>query len=207
MMFGKPVTLEDHQNSRWIAEPLRLLDCTLDTDGAAVVIVTSAERAKTLGKSAPVFVAGAAQGTGSNTEMLMSYQRASIARLEESDAAAADVYRMAELTPADIETAQIYDHFTPLVLMSLESYGFAARGKAPGLFREGALELDGRWPMNTHGGHLGDGYLHGMSHIIEGVRQIRGTAVNAAARRPRTALIASGAGVPTSALILSSEDY
>ncbi len=206
MMYNKPISLQDHQDSRWIAEPLRLLDCTLDTDGAVAFIVTSAERAKKL-KGDPVYIAGVAQGTGSQTEMMMSYQRPSLSRLEEADAAAQDVYRMAELTPKDIETAQVYDHFTPMVLMSLESFGFAERGNAPDLFREGALEPDGEMPLNTHGGHLGDGYLHGMSHIIEGVRQIRGTANNQLARMPKTALVTSGTAVPTSALILSKEAY
>lgn len=205
MMYGRPITLEDHQNSRWIAEPLRLLDCCLDTDGACAAVVVSAERAKRL-KGAPVYIAAAAQGTGSRTEMMTSYQRRSLSRLEEAEATARELYRVAELEPKDIDTVQIYDHFTPMVLMSLEAYGFAEPGRAPLLLREGRLELDGDMPLNTHGGHLGEGYLHGFSHILEGVRQLRGIAVNQA-RDPKTCLVTSGTGVPTSAIILSKEPY
>jgi acetyl-CoA acetyltransferase len=205
MMYDRPITLDDHQASRWISEPLRLLDCTLDTDGACAAIVVSAEKAKTL-KSTPVYIAAAAQGTGSRTEMMTSYQRPSLTRLEEAEATARELYRMAEMTPGDIQMAQVYDHFTPLVLMALEAYGFAPAGRAPHLLREGRLELDGNLPMNTHGGHLGEGYLHGFGHIVEAVRQLRGTAVN---QVPEVAncLVTSGTGVPTSGLILSRDTY
>ncbi len=205
MMYERPITMEDHQNSRWIAEPLRLLDCCLDTDGACAAIVVSAEKAKSL-KTTPAYIAAAAQGTGSRSEMMTSYQRTSLARLEESEATAAQLYPMAELTPQDIDVAQIYDPFTPMVLMQLEAYGFAEPGQAPRLFHEGRLELDGGMPMNTHGGHLGEGYLHGFGHIVEGVRQIRGTAVNQVPD-VKTCLVTSGVGVPTSAIILSKEAY
>ena len=217
MMHRKPVTMEDHQNSRWIAEPLRLLDCTLDTDGACAAVVVSAEKAKRLaqetgasrqepGRSAPVYIAAAAQGTGSRTEMMTSYQRRSLSKLEEAEATARELYRQAEMTPADIGMAQIYDHFTPFVLMALEAYGFAGPGEAPKLFREGRVELDGDLPLNTHGGHLGEGYLHGFGHIVEATRQLRGTAVNQVPG-VKSCLVTSGTGVPTSGLILTAEAY
>ena len=205
MMYERPVTLEDHQNSRWITEPLRLFDCCLDTDGACAAIVVSAEKAKRL-KGTPAYIVAAAQGTGSRTQMMTSYQRVSLARLEEAEATAMELYRTAELEPKDIDVAEIYDHFTPMVLMALEAYGFAPPGRAPELFREGRLELDGDMPLNTHGGHLGEGYLHGFGHIIEGVRQIRGTAVNQA-KDAKTCLVTSGTGVPTSGIILSKEAH
>jgi acetyl-CoA acetyltransferase len=206
MMYGRPITLEEHQQSRWIADPLRLLDCCLDTDGACAAIVVSAEKAKQL-KSTPAYIAAATQGTGSRTEMMTSYQRESLARLEESEAAANALYPLAELTPHDLDVIEIYDPFTPMVLMQLEAYGFAKRGESTKLFHDGSLELDGRWPMNTHGSHLGDGYLHGFSHIVEGVRQIRGTAANQVSKDVKTVLVTSGVGVPTSAIILSKEAY
>ena len=205
MMYERPITLEDHQNSRWITEPLRLFDCCLDTDGACAAIVVSAEKAKQL-KGTPAYIAAAAQGTGSRTEMMTSYQRKSLARLEEAEATAAELYRTAELEPQQIDVAEIYDHFTPMVLMALEAYGFAEPGQSPHLFREGRLELDGDLPLNTHGGHLGEGYLHGFGHIVEGVRQIRGSAVNQV-EDVKTCLVTSGTGVPTSAIILSKEAY
>lgn len=205
MMYGKPITLEDHQSSRWISEPLRLLDCTLDTDGACAAVVVSAEKARQL-RGRPAYIAAAAQGTGSRAEMMTSYQRRDITRLEEAEACAGELYRTAGLAPGDIDVALIYDHFTPMVLMALEAYGFAERGRAPDLFREGKLELDGETPLNPHGGHLGEGYLHGFGHIVEGVRQIRGAAANQAPD-VKTCLVTSGTGVPTSGVILSSEAY
>jgi acetyl-CoA acetyltransferase len=105
MMYGRPITLEEHQDSRWIAEPLRLLDCTLDTDGACAAIVVSAEKAKTL-KASPVYIAAAAQGTGSRTEMMTSYQRSSLVHLEEAEATSRELYRVAEMTPRDIGLAR-----------------------------------------------------------------------------------------------------
>ena len=205
MMYERPITLDDHRNSRWITEPLRLLDCCLDTDGACAAIVVSAEKARTL-ETTPVYIAAAAQGTGSRTEMMTSYQRRDITRLEESEAVAREIYRVSELTPTDLDVIEIYDPFTPMVLMQLEAYGFAERGHSARLLRDGQLELDGRWPMNTHGGHLGDGYLHGFSHIVEAVRQIRGCAVNQV-DDVRTCLVTSGVGVPTSAIVLAREAY
>jgi len=204
MMYQRPITLEDHRNAEWIAEPLRLLDCCLDTDGACCALVVSAEKARQC-RGKPAYIASAAQGTGSRPEVMTSWQRGSLCHLEETDAAARDLYRAAGMTPADIDVAMVYDHFTPLVLMTLESYGFAERGRAPDRFREGFFELDGKVPLNTHGGHLGEGYLHGFNHIVEGVKQLRGTAVNQVAKRPRTCLVSSAGGVPTSSLILSSE--
>jgi acetyl-CoA acetyltransferase len=205
MMFERPITMEDHQNSPWISEPLRRFDCCLDTDGACAVVIVPAGRAKQL-KSQPVYIAAAAQGTGSRTEMMTSYQRASLSTLEEADAVAEALYREADVEPGDINVVEIYDHFTPMVLMQLESYGFAERGKAPGLFRSGRLELTGDLPYNTHGGHLGEGYIHGFNHILEGVRQLRGTAVNQTAD-PKLCLVTAGTGVPTSGLILAKEAY
>jgi len=205
MMYERPVTLEEHQGSRWISEPLRLLDCCLDTDGACATVVVSAEKVKTL-TGTPAYIAAAAQGTGTQSEMMTSYQRTNIARLEEAEATGKELYRTAELTPKDIDVAEIYDHFTPMVLMALEAYDFAKPGGAPKLFQSGVLELDGEMPLNTHGGHLGEGYLHGYGHIVEGVKQIRGTAVNQA-NNVKTCLVTSGTGVPTSGIILSQEAY
>ena len=152
-----------------------------------------------------MYISGAAQGTGSRTESMTSYQRDSMSVLEEAEETAREAYRVAEMEPGDIETLQLYDHFTPMVLMSLEAYGFAAPGAAHELFREGRTTLEGDIPLNTHGGQLADGYLHGFSMITEAARQIRGDAVNQLERRPRTALATAGTGVPTSALILSAD--
>jgi len=96
----------------------------------------------------------------------------------------------------------LYDHFTPYVLMQLEELGFCGRGEAPGFIADGAIEVDGAFPLNTHGGQLGEAYIHGMNGIAEGVRQIRGTSVNPVADIEHL-VVTAGTGVPTSGLVLS----
>ena len=105
--------------------------------------------------------------------------------------------------PDDIQTAVIYDHFTPFVLPQLEEFGFCERGEAKDFIADGAIELGGRLPINTHGGQLGEAYLHGMNGIAEGVRQIRGTSVNQV-RASSNVLVTGGTGVPTSGLVLTA---
>jgi acetyl-CoA acetyltransferase len=112
-----------------------------------------------------------------------------------------ELWRQSGLRPDDIPTAVLYDHFTPYVLMQLEELGFCGRGEAPGFVADGAIELGGRLPLNTHGGQLGEAYLHGMNGITEAVRQLRGTSVNQVAGAGHV-LVTAGTGVPTSGLVL-----
>ncbi|MBI4295112.1 MAG: lipid-transfer protein [Chloroflexi bacterium] len=202
-MYGKPITLEDHQNSRIVADPLRVLDCCLENDGAAAVVVTSAERAKSL-RHRPVYLMAVAQASGRPGVPMVNYNRPS---LTESEAcyAARDLYRMAGVSPQDIDVAEIYDHFTPLVLMAIEDYGFCKKGEGGPFVEGGRIELGGELPLNTHGGNLSDAYIHGMTHIIEGVRQLRGTST-AQVKDAELALVTSGNAIPTSALILRRGD-
>jgi acetyl-CoA acetyltransferase len=108
------------------------------------------------------------------------------------------------MAPADIRTAILYDHFTPYVLIQLEELGFCTRGEARHFIADGAIELDGRLPVNPHGGQLGEAYIHGMNGIAEGVRQVRGTSVNQVPG-DGPVLVTAGTGVPTSGLILSGD--
>ena len=199
--FQRPITLEDHQNSRWIVEPLRLLDCCQETDGAQALLVTTAERAKDL-KQKPAVIASAAQGAAEDQHMMRSYYRDSITGIPEMGLCARQLYQSSGLTADDIQTAIIYDHFTPLVLPQLEEFGFCDRGEAKDFIRDGNLERDGRLPINTNGGQLGEAYIHGLNGIAEGVRQIRGTSVNQIGG-VENVLATAGTAVPTSALILS----
>jgi acetyl-CoA acetyltransferase len=105
------------------------------------------------------------------------------------------------LGPADIQTAVLYDHFTPYVLMQLEEFGFCGRGEAAAFVANVGIEIDGGLPVNTHGGQLGEAYIHGMNGIAEGVRQVRGTSVNQVSNTEHV-LVTAGTGVPTSGLIL-----
>jgi len=198
--YEQPITLEDHQNSRWIVEPLHLLDCCQESDGAQALVVTSVERARDLPQPA-VVVRAAAQGAGEEQDMMTSYYRESIVGLPEMGLVARQLWDATGLGPEDIQTAVIYDHFTPLVFPQLEEFGFCKPGEAKDFIADGAIEIGGRLPMNTNGGQLGEAYIHGMNGIAEGVRQVRGSSVNQVADVEHV-LVTAGTGVPTSALIL-----
>ncbi|MGX1670025.1 lipid-transfer protein [Streptomyces sp. NPDC055400] len=194
---GKPITLEDHAASRWIVEPLRLLDCCQETDGGQAIVVTSVERARDL-PHRPAVITAAAQGAGRNQEQMTSFYRDDMTGLPEMGVVARQLWRSAGLAPGEIDVGILYDHFTPFVLMQLEEFGFCGPGEAADFVAERRL------PLNTHGGQLGEAYLHGMNGIAEAVRQMRGTAVNQIAGAA-TALVTAGTGVPTSGLILGAD--
>jgi acetyl-CoA acetyltransferase len=198
--YQKPITLEEHQSSRWIVDPLRLLDCCQESDGAVAVVVTSLERARDL-RQPPVRIAAAAQGASTDQQMMTRYYSEEITGLPEMGLVAAQLYATAEVGPADVQTAVLYDHFTPFVLTQLEEFGFCGRGEAKDFVRAGEIELGGRLPINTHGGQLGEAYIHGMNGIAEGVRQVRGTSVNPVPNVEHV-VVTAGTGVPTSGLIL-----
>ncbi|SFJ70718.1 Acetyl-CoA acetyltransferase [Streptosporangium canum] len=200
---GRPITLEEHQASRWIAEPLHLLDCCQESDGAVALVVTSAERARDLRRS-PALISAAAQGAGAGQLMMTSYYRDDMTGLPEMGVVGRRLWEQSGLGPADIQTAILYDHFTPFVLTQLEELGFCGRGEARDFVAGGGIEIDGRLPVNPHGGQLGEAYIHGMNGIAEAVRQIRGTSVNQVAA-VRNVLVTAGTGVPTSGLVLSAE--
>jgi len=198
--YEQPITLEDHQNSRWIVEPLHLLDCCQESDGGQALVVTSLERARDL-KQAPAVIVGAAQGSGEDQQMMTSYYRDSITGIPEMGLVARQLYEQAGIGPEDIQTAVLYDHFTPFVLCQLEEFGFCGKGEAKDFVRDGHLEMDGRLPTNTHGGQLGEAYIHGVNGIAEGVRQVRGTSVNQV-DGVENVLVTAGTGVPTSGIVL-----
>jgi len=199
---GKPITLDDHQSSRFIAEPLHLLDCCQESDGGVALVITTPERARDL-KQTPAIVAAAAQGSGPDQYIMTSYYRDGLTGLPEMGVVGDQLWQQAGITARDVQTAVLYDHFTPYVLMQLEELGFCGRGEAKDFIAGGAIELGGRLPLNTHGGQLGEAYIHGMNGIAEGVRQIRGTSVNQV-DGVENVLVTAGTGVPTSGLVLSA---
>jgi len=164
-------------------------------------VVTSAERAGDLAQP-PVTVEAAAQGSGPDQFVMTSYYRDPVSGLPEMGVVGRELWRQSGLGPADMDTAVLYDHFTPYVLMQLEELGFCGRGEAPDFVRDGAIELGGRLPVNTHGGQLGEAYIHGMNGIAEGVRQMRGTSVNQVEGAAHV-VVTAGTGVPTSGLVLA----
>jgi 17-hydroxy-3-oxo-4-pregnene-20-carboxyl-CoA lyase len=199
--YGRPITLEEHQASRMIAEPLHLLDCCQESDGAVAIVVTTPERARDLAQPV-VEIAAAAQGSGPDQFVMTSYYRDPVSGLPEMGVVGRELWRQSTLGPGDMDTAVLYDHFTPYVLMQLEELGFCGRGEAADFVKDGAIELGGRLPLNTHGGQLGEAYIHGMNGIAEGVRQIRGSSVNQV-EGARHVLVTAGTGVPTSGLVLA----
>ena len=198
--YGKPLSFEEHQSSRMIVDPLRLYDCCQETDGGCACIVTTPERARDLAQPGAL-VRGIAQSAGPDQEVMTSFYRPTIAAIPEMDGVAKQVYATSGLGPADLEAAVIYDAFSSIVLWQLESFGLCGRGEAKDFVKDGALELGGRLPSNTHGGQLSEAYIHGMNGVNEGVRLIRGTSVNQPAKND-CVLVTAGVGVPTSAMIL-----
>ncbi len=164
----KPITLEDHQNSEMIADPFRLLDCSLVSVGAGAVVVTSAERARDFPQP-PAYVLG----------MGCSCRFGSVAYAESMTTvggkdSSRTAYQMAGIKPSDVDVVELYDCFTYTVLVALEDYGFCAKGEGGAFVENGRIELGGELPINTHGGLLSQAHVGGILHITEGVTQIRG---------------------------------
>ena len=198
-MHGIPLDLDDHQASRYVAEPLHLFDFCLETDGACAVVVTSSERARGLRRK-PAYVMAVAQGSGpapqnwsNRSDMWQSPQRY----------LAPALFKEAGIGAKDVDAAQMYDCFTFTVLIGLEAFGFCGEGEAGDFVQDGRIELGGELPVNTHGGLLSEGYIHGFNHIVEGVRQVRGVSTGQVPDAD-VVLVTSGGvpGVVPSAMLL-----
>jgi acetyl-CoA acetyltransferase len=200
LMFDKPMSRDDYLSARLISEPLCLFDNCLETDGALAVVLVSAARARDLDQP-PALVHAFGQGLHRQHESMVNYY-CDDPLTGPAWACARKLWSQSELGPADVDVAQIYDAFTPLILLSLEGYGFCRRGEAGDFVAEGNLRWgSGSLPTNTSGGGLSEAYVHGFNLITEGVRQIRGTST-AQVENARTCLVTSGEGVPTSAILL-----
>lgn len=190
--FRTEITVTEHHESRLIADPLRLFDCCMESDGAAAVIVTSPERARDL--AAPPVSIRAVSMTGE-----YKWATASFNTVDEDYAstghrrAARDLWARAGLGPDDVDVALFYDAFTPSVLMSLEDWGFCEVGESGPFVAEGHIRREGKLPVNPHGGNLAEVYLQGSTHLLEGVRQLRGTSCNQV-KGAEVALYGSGVG-------------
>ena len=204
MMREKELTREGYMAARWVSEPLCLFDNCLETDGALALVITSAERARDLAQP-PVRIHAVAQGLPPQHQVMTNYFCDDPLR-GPAWTTARKLWDASDFTPDDIDVAQIYDAFSPLIPLSLEGYGFCARGEGAAFTEGGALEFDGgRLPTNTSGGGMSEAYVHGFNLILEGVRQMRGTST-AQVDGARSCLVTSGEGVPTSALVLRRED-
>jgi acetyl-CoA acetyltransferase len=205
IMHAKTLSEDDYYNARMISTPFRLYDCCLESDGACAVVVTSRERARDM-KSKSVDILAVAHGSGpgwgsgplgSQNMPAEDYDSTNNRRI------AKELFAAAGLTPADIDVAEIYDHFSGMVLLALEDFGFCGRGESGDFVMSEGIRWDtGRLPLNTSGGHLSEAYVHGMNHLIEGVRQLRGEST-AQVANAQTCLVTAGLGVaPTGGVIL-----
>ena len=194
MMRDRKLDWETYQNARMISEPLRLFDLCLENDGACAFVVTSAERARAL-RDDPVYVLSATQTLSPYREPMGIYTGGEM--LELFPPAAADrLFGQAGVSRKDIDVAELYDATSYMTLRSLESYGFAADGAGWRYVLDHGTGPDSPLPVNTHGGHLSEAYLHGMNGILEAVRQLRGTACNQVAGA-EVALVGAPAGSAT----------
>ncbi len=163
----KPITIEDHQNSPMIADPFRLLDCSLVSDGAAALIVTRADRARDC-RQPPVYILGTGYSC-EHSEIVSSRSMTMTA----ARGAARQAFERAGISPADVDVAELYDCFTAVVLVTLEDYGFCKKGEGGCFVEGGRIELEGALPVNTHGGLLSHAHIGGISHLTEAVTQLR----------------------------------
>jgi acetyl-CoA acetyltransferase len=176
--YQRPMTLEDHQASRWIAEPcMRLLDCCQETDGSVALVITSRERAAGL-PHAPAFIAAAATAGLFEQEIASDHYRPDLAVMDGSVALGRRLFERSGFRRDELDAAMIYDAFSPILLMQLEALGFCGPGEAKDFVADGNLAPGGALPVNTNGGLIGEGYIHGLNLVLEAVRQLRGTAVN-----------------------------
>ena len=199
------LTLDDYFNARMISDPLCLFDYTQETDGAVAVITVSADRAKDL-KHPPVYIMGSAHGgTGRWGPAIFKYFQTPDADFASSGhrPVAKRVFEMAGITPADVDVALLYDHFSPLVIMQLEDYGFCPIGEGGAFVADGNIRFGtGSIPVNTHGGNLSEAYIIGMTHVREAVEQLRGTAINQVAGAEIALVTGGPASLPVSGTLL-----
>jgi acetyl-CoA acetyltransferase len=204
VMGGRSMTLADHQASPMIADPHRLFDCCLESDGACAVVVATGERARDLAKPGVEILAseqGAPKGYafGPFTNANVADELYATGACEEM---AQRLWGKAGLGPRDVDVAQLYDHFTGCVLMQIEDYGFCKRGEGGPFVESGALSWQGgSLPSNTHGGSLSEAYIHGLNHVVEGVRSLRGESTSPV-EGAEVCLVTSAACVPSSAVLL-----
>ena len=203
-MFARPLSMDEYLAARMISRPLRLFDFSLETDGACALIVTTTERARDL-RRPPVLIRAVAQGSGSEPQLGIQFPVLTRDRLTELPAAAVaeTLYRRAGLGPEDVDVAQLYDCFSITVLLELEDFGFCKKGEGGPFVASGAIDLGGTIPINTGGGHLSEGYIHGMNHVVEGVRQIRGDSTSQVPGA-EVCLVTSTPLPPGSALMLTA---
>jgi acetyl-CoA acetyltransferase len=201
----KPIPVEEYLATPYVTSPLRDLDCFQPSAGACAVIVTTAQRARDL-RQPPAHILAAISGSANRFPPY--WELWPLRRGEITNGApmqiAPRLYGRAGITPNDVDVAELYDCFSFTVLMALEAYGFCEYGGSGPFVEEGNIRPGGSIPVNTHGGHLGEAYIHGYNHIVEAVRQIRGTSSNQV-QDAEIALVTGGPGFASSAMLLAKD--
>ena len=202
LMNEKKLSLDDYMNARMISDPLCLYDNCLESDGAIAIVITNLDIAKKLNNK-PAMIHSFSQGMNKEHQLMTHYH--SDNPLESSSyVTAKNIWRLSDYAPKDIDVAQIYDAFSPMIPFSLEAYNFSPQGESLNLIKEGLIDINGDLPVNTSGGSLSEVYLHGMNLITEGVKQIRGSSFNQV-KNAKLALITTCDATPNAALILKGE--
>jgi acetyl-CoA acetyltransferase len=205
-VLRSPLSIEDHQNSKMIVDPLRLYDCCQETDGACAVLITSADRAKNL-RHAPVYLMSGTHGAGWRSGEFFGKTTAFWPEWDElsetyAKTMASELFGNAGITPKDVDVAELYDCFTIEPIVQLEDFGFCKKGEGGAFVESGAIRRDGDLPMNTHGGLLSEGYIHGFNHVLEAASQLRGDAGARQIKDAEIALVAGYCGPVANAVIL-----
>jgi acetyl-CoA acetyltransferase len=202
VMNGRPLTLEQHQASRMISDPYRLFDCCQESDGACAVVVASREQARDA-PSPGVLIAGAAQGMSHNDGLYRADRAEELWTSAGMVHTAEEVYAAAGISPDEIDVAQVYENFTGQVIMALEDFGLCKRGEGGPYVQSGAINWpDGRTPLNTSGGNIAEAYIHGLSLVVEGVRQLRGQSTSQVRDAEHCLVVSGPTAPPSSGLIL-----
>jgi acetyl-CoA acetyltransferase len=202
----KSLSFDEYMAAPMLADPHCKFDFCLETDGALAFVVTSADRAVDHPHK-PVWIKAASQVADPDWGRGFFWLNQSDDQFASAGASAAAkrLFERSGMTPADIDVALIYDHFSPLVLMQLEDYGFCKKGEGGPFVESGAIRLDGAIPVNPHGGHLSEAYVVGVTHVREAVEQLRGVAINQIAGATNALITGGPAPVPMTGAILSSE--
>jgi acetyl-CoA acetyltransferase len=201
-MYEREMTREQYMNARWISEPLCLFDNCLESDGSVALVIVGAQRAKDCPHK-PAYIHAWSQGLPMQYQLMTDYHSED-PLLGASVVTARNLWRQSDFGPDDVDVAQIYDAFSPLIPFTLEAFGFCGRGEGAAFGQDGAWEPGGRLPINTSGGSLSEAYIHGMNLVTEGVRQIRGTSTSQV-EGAEVSLVTSAYVVPNGAVLLRSQ--
>jgi acetyl-CoA acetyltransferase len=202
LMYHKSLTLDDYMSARMISDPLCLYDNCLESDGAIAIVITNLNIAKKLNNK-PAIIHSYSQGMNKEHQLMTHYH--SDDPLESSSYVTAEnLWKLSDHSSKEVDVAQIYDAFSPMIPLSLEAYNFCGKGEALQLVNEGLIDINGEIPVNTSGGSLSEVYLHGMNLVTEAVKQIRGTAISQV-KEAKLALVTTCDATPNAAILLKGE--